>query len=172
MVALVLERAGGQAPLDLVVGAAVAVEPPHADVHVAHDVAAEVGHRQATLVDLDQLVVERLDHRVDDDGQRDRRLVRVARVVVDLDHGDAHRLVDLVGGEAGAVGVTHRVDQVVDQASALGATPSSSAVTSARSLAQHGVADGGDLADRHAVRLPRVIGMRTPRSAATSAARS
>ena len=43
------------------------------------------GHRQAALVDLDQLVVDRLDHRVDHDGQRDRRLVRVARVVVDLD---------------------------------------------------------------------------------------
>ena len=105
VVALVLERAGGEAPLDLVVLVAVAVEVADAHVDVAEDVAAQVGHRQAALVDLDELVVERLDHRVDDDGQRDRRLVRVARVVVDLDDGDAHRLVDLVGGDAGAVGV-------------------------------------------------------------------
>ncbi len=53
--------------------------------------------------------------RVDHDGERDRRLVRVAPVVVDLDHGDAQRHADLVGGDAGAVGVAHRVDEVADQ---------------------------------------------------------
>ena len=36
--------------------------------------------RQPSLI-VDQLVVEELDHRVDHDGERDRRLVRVARVV-------------------------------------------------------------------------------------------
>ena len=52
---------GGQAALDLVVLVAVAVEVADADVDVAEDVAAQVGHRQAALVDLDELVVERLD---------------------------------------------------------------------------------------------------------------
>ena len=61
VIALVLERAGREATLDLVVGDAVAIEEPDAHVDVAHHVAAHVRHRQAALVDLDQLVVERLD---------------------------------------------------------------------------------------------------------------
>ena len=78
------------------------------------------GHRQAALVDRRGLVVERLDHRVDDHGQRDRRLVRVARVVVDLDDGDPQQRADLVGREPGAAGGAHRLDHVVDQALDLG----------------------------------------------------
>ena len=58
MIALVLERAGGQPALDLVVLVAVAVEIAHPDVHVARARAAQVGHRQAALVDLDRLVVD------------------------------------------------------------------------------------------------------------------
>ena len=49
VVALVLERAGGEAALDLVVGDAVAVEVTDPDGHVAVDRAAQVGHRQAAL---------------------------------------------------------------------------------------------------------------------------
>ena len=82
-------------------------------------------------------------HRVDDDGQRDRRLVRVARVVVDLDDGDAHRLVDLVGGDAGAVGGAHRVDEVVDERLDLRRRQLVGR-QHPRRLAQHRVADGGD----------------------------
>ena len=55
-----LERSRGEPAVDLVVGDAVAVEVAHADVHVAEHVAAQVRHRQAALVDLHQLVVERL----------------------------------------------------------------------------------------------------------------
>src|SRR5262245_2365379 len=53
LLALVLERAGGETSLDLVVLDAVAVEVADAHVDVRHDVPAQVGHRQAALVDLD-----------------------------------------------------------------------------------------------------------------------
>ena len=66
---------GGEPALDLVVRDPVAVEVADADVDVAVELAAQVRDREAALVDRDELVVERLDHRVDDDGQRDRRLV-------------------------------------------------------------------------------------------------
>ena len=42
VVELVLEGPGGQARADLVVLGAVAVEPAHADAHVAVDLAAQV----------------------------------------------------------------------------------------------------------------------------------
>ena len=51
MVDLVLERARGQPPLDLVVLDAVAVEVPHPDVHVALDVPRRSGtDRQPSLI--------------------------------------------------------------------------------------------------------------------------
>ena len=58
MVDLVLERAGRQPAPDLVVLDAVAVEVAHPHVDVPLDVPAQVGHRQAALVDLDRLVVD------------------------------------------------------------------------------------------------------------------
>ncbi len=118
-----------------------------------HHVAAEVRDRQAALVDLDLLVVDGLDHRVDDDRQRDRRLVRVARVVVDLDRRDAHRHADLRGGDPGAVGGVHRVDQVVDQRLHL-LTGELVGRHLPRPLAEQRVPDGEDLADGHVSRAP------------------
>ncbi len=58
----------------------------------------------------------RRQHRVDDHGQRDRRLVRVSRVRLGhLDDRHAAQVADLVGGEPGAARSTHRVDQIVDK---------------------------------------------------------
>src|SRR5918995_6081540 len=79
VVELVLEGAGGQALARLLALGAVAVEPSHADAHVALDLAAQVRDRQAALVDRRRLLAERLDHRVDGHGERHGRLVRVAR---------------------------------------------------------------------------------------------
>src|SRR5258707_3179045 len=62
VIALVLERAGGEAPLHVVVRDAVAIEIADADVDVAVDVASQVGHRQAAFVDLDHFVVEQFEH--------------------------------------------------------------------------------------------------------------
>ena len=105
VVALVLERAGGEPAPDLVVGVAVRVEVPHADVHVAVTEPRRLGtDRQPSLISTSSSSIG-FDDRVDHHGQRDRRLVRVARVVAHLDHGDAPRHADLVGGDAGAVGV-------------------------------------------------------------------
>jgi hypothetical protein len=112
-----------------------------------------VRHRQATLVDLDHLVVERLDDRIDQDGQRDRRLVRVPRVVVDLDDRHPDRLVHLVGGDAGAVGVAHRVDEVVDQPLQLRRCELRGRDRTGLP-AQHGMTDRGDLADRLRPMMP------------------
>ena len=80
VVELVLEGPGRQPAPDLIVLGSIAVEIAQPDVHVARHLAAQVRHRQATLVDLRDLLVERLDHRVHDHGQRHRRLVRIARV--------------------------------------------------------------------------------------------
>ena len=174
VVDLVLERAGGQAALHLLVLAAVAVEVADADVDLARHVAAQVGHREAALVDLDHLVVERLDHRVDHHRERDRRLVRVARVVrLDLDDRDPQRLADLVRREAGAVGGALGLDQVVDQRLHLGRAQARPGDL-AGALAQHRIAHGDDLANAHAGASGAAsrIGIRTPRSAATSSARS
>ena len=154
VVAFVLEGAGGEPPLDLVVLVPVPVEPAGPDVDVPQDGAPQVGDRQATLVDLDQLVVERLDDRVDQDRERDRRLVRVPRVVVDLDDRHPDRLVDLVGGDPGAVGVAHRVDQVVDQPLQL-RRGQLGRRDLAGALAEDGMTDRGDRADRHRPMMPR-----------------
>ena len=136
--------------LDLLVGRALAVEVADVDVDVAPDVAPQVGDGEAALVDLDQLVVQRLDHRVDDHGQRDAGLVGVAGVVLDLDHRDAHGLVHLVGGQAGAVGVAHRVDHVVDEPLHLRRRQLVGRQL-AGPLPEHRVPHGGDLADGHAM---------------------
>ena len=110
--------------------------------------AAQVGHRQAALVDLGGFGVERLDHRVDDDRERDRRLVRVARVVVDLDHGYARQLADLVGGQPGAARGAHGRDQVVDELLELrGGQLVRRDLAGA--FAQNGVPDGGDRPNAH-----------------------
>src|SRR4051812_49628449 len=51
VVALVLERAGGQPATNLVVRNAVAIEVTSAHVHVPHHRPAQVGHGQTALVD-------------------------------------------------------------------------------------------------------------------------
>ena len=61
MVDLVLEGPGGEAALDLGALDPVAVEVADADVDVAGQLAAQVRHREAALVDRRQLVVERLE---------------------------------------------------------------------------------------------------------------
>ena len=58
----------GQAPFDLLVADAIAVEVVDEDVDVAADIAAK-RHRQAAFVDHDRLVVEWLDLGVDGDRQ-------------------------------------------------------------------------------------------------------
>ena len=91
------------------------VEGADADPGVAAHDAAQVGDGQAALVVLEGFVPDGLDHRIDQDGQGDRWLVRVARVVRHLDHGDPHGFVDLGGGQTRPVGVAHGLDQVVDE---------------------------------------------------------
>src|SRR5215218_9372377 len=117
VVHLVLEGPRSQAPPDLLLLASLAVEVAHADTEMTRYLAAQVWHRQATLVDVRDLVVERLDHRVDHHGERDRGLVRVARVSPrHLHHRDPQGLGHLVRGEPGSVRGALRLDQVVDQA--------------------------------------------------------
>ena len=116
VVDLVLERARGE-PLHLAIDL-VPVAVPRADAHV-HDalhLAAEVRDREAPLVVHERVVGEELDLRVHEDGEGDVGLVRVARVVLHPDGADLDGLVHLVGGDAGAVGVDHRLDEVVDEA--------------------------------------------------------
>jgi hypothetical protein len=170
VVELVLEGAGGQAAAHLLVLDAVAVEVAHAHVHVPRHLAPQVRHRQAALVDLLDVVVERLDHRVHDHGQRDGRLVRVARVALPHLHDrDPERLGHLVRREPGPVRPAHGLDHVVDQAlDRVGAQLLRGHL--AGTLAQDRMADLDDPTNAHPSRSS--IGMRTPRSSATSVARS
>ena len=156
-------------------GDAVAIEVADADVDMAIELATQVGDREAALVEGHHLVAERLDHRVDEHGQRDRRLVRVARVVIDLGDRDPHRLTDLVGGKPGAARLAHRLDHVVDQALRLRSRELPGAEL-AGGFPEHRMADLEDGTDRHprrpCSRSESGIGTWTPRSAATSIARS
>jgi len=142
---------------------AVAVEVPNSDGGEAIELAAQARHRQAALDDRDRLVADLLDHRVDHDRQRQRRLVWVPRVVVDLGDKDAVQVADLVGRQPGAALRAHRGDHVVDQALQRGQLRG---IDLRGALAQHGVAHLAN-GERHSR-----IGIRTPRSSATSIARS
>ena len=110
-----------------------------------------MGTREAALVVVELLVVDRREHRVDEDRERDVRLVRVARVVADLDRADRDRLVDLDRGEAGAVGVVHGLDEIVDELLRRRGCELF-ARELAGDLAKDRVPDLGDLADGHSVR--------------------
>src|SRR4051794_7137022 len=166
MVDLVLEGSRTEPLEGVLAGLAVAVEVAHPHRGEAVELAAEAGYREAALDDRQRPGPERLDHRVDHDGQRDRRLVGVASVPAlrDLGYGDAYQLADLVRREAGSAGCAHRRDHRVDQP----LQPKQLVrLDLARALAQHGIADVADRQGRHSR-----IGIRTPRSSATSTARS
>jgi len=149
VVALVLVRPGGQ-PLRLDVDfGTVPVPRLHAHVDVALDAAAQVGDRQAALLVVELLVGQRRDHRVDEDGERDRRLVGVARVVAThMDRAEAHGTEHLRRGQTGAVGVVHRLDQVVDEPLRVGRGELGARQVAA-ALAQHRFTELGDLQQRH-----------------------
>src|SRR5690606_30975475 len=77
VVDLVLEGARREAADLPLPGVALAVERAHADLGVtAHD-AAEVRHAEASLVVVEGLLAERLDPRVDQNRQRNVRLVGI-----------------------------------------------------------------------------------------------
>ena len=80
---------------------------------MAGEEAAKVGDAEAALVARVRLVADRADDRVDEDAPVQPGLVRVARVVADLDREDPQRDVDLRRGEAGAARGAHRLDEVV-----------------------------------------------------------
>jgi len=153
VVALVLPGGGGEAPNHLVVLGTVTVEVAHPHVDVAPHLAPQ-RHRQTALVDDDLLVVQRLDHRVDRHGQRDAGLVGVPGVVAHLHDGDAHRFAHLSGGQAGAVCVAHRGDQIVDQRLHLRRTHLGQRDVLSH-LAQCRVADRQHLSDAHGLLLAR-----------------
>ena len=144
----------------------VAVEVADPDVDVALDLAAQVRDREAALVDRDQLVVERLDHRVDEHRQRDRRLVRVARVVCSTSAiAIRSACADLRRGEPGAVRGALGLDHVVDQRLDLGRGELVAA--SPRGRARAGPdAPISRISERRHCRRPwlAAIGTRTPRS--------
>ena len=65
--------------------------------------------------DLAAILAERLEHGVDEHGERNVRLVGVAGVVLDLDRAHPYVAVDLRRGESGAVRRVHRLDEIVDE---------------------------------------------------------
>ena len=145
---LVLIGAGLQAMHHLVDRVAVAVPRLNADVHAALHEAAQVRDREAALVVVELFIGHRRQHRVHEHRERNVRLVRIARVVAHFDRADRDRFVDLDRCEAGAIGIVHRLDQVIDELLDLrrrelfaGEVPSG--------LAKNRMSELGDLADGH-----------------------
>ena len=71
-----------------------------------------MGDAEAPLVVRVRLLGESADGRVDDHAKAEPGLVRIARVVADLDREDPQRNVDLWRGKAGPACGSHRLDQV------------------------------------------------------------
>ena len=115
MVLLVLERPGRE-PADLLDDALSRrgrCTRPRPRAPAAADPAGR--HREAPLVARERLVRQRAQLRVHEHAERDVRLVRVPRVVVDLDAEHASRDADLGRREPGAVRRAHRLDEVVEE---------------------------------------------------------
>ncbi len=93
--------------------------------------------------------VERGDHGIDDDGERDVRRVRVAGIALHLDDGDLEQRVHLWCGEAGAVVLAHGLDHVVDEALDLRGADALQAAPGCADLAQDRMPQPGDLENRH-----------------------
>src|SRR5574342_369253 len=115
-------------------------EPRH---HPAH-----VGHGETALPALFHLLGQRGQRRIDEDGQRDARGFRIARVLVDLDDADPLEDVHLRGGEARAVVLAHGLDHVVDEPLRVG-RPYLADGHRQRLLPQYGVSQARDLQDGH-----------------------
>src|SRR5580704_9470211 len=137
MVAFVLDDAGVE-PLDLALDY-LAVEAGSAipDAQVTRHDAAQPGNRQAALPSERPLPSDGLDHRVDQHGQILRDVARhVAETVAQyLKYHDPVRLMHLWRGNAGAAGILHRLDHVVDEA------------------AQNGMPHPGDLQQSHDINM-------------------
>jgi len=77
---------------------------------------AKVGNAQASLPILLQFLRVLGNLRIDDDGQRYRRLVRISRMRgFDLNKKNSLRHMNLRAGQAHAISVAHRLDHVVDE---------------------------------------------------------
>ena len=138
VVGLVLDDAGGEALVDPLERLAVEAVAAELELAVAAHLAAQVGHREAALPAVLQLLGQRRHHRVDQHGERDRGGVGIARVAVDLDHANLLELVHLGGREPRAVVLAHGLDHVVDQALDLG-RPDLRDRNRRRDLAKHGM---------------------------------
>src|SRR5206468_5558286 len=95
MIDFVLKGSGRQAACDEIDVPPLAVPRAHAYLDVAEYFAPQVRHAEAPLVVAEELVADGLEHRVDENRERDVRLVRIARVVVHLDGADLHGPVHL-----------------------------------------------------------------------------
>src|SRR5690606_11016735 len=95
VVAFVLHYAGVKALGDAVDRLSIGREALVADAGVAGYDAAQAGHREAAFPAVLGLVVQRRDHRVDEDGHRYRRRVRVTLAVLEAEDHHAQADADL-----------------------------------------------------------------------------
>src|SRR5262245_29703365 len=137
--------------VDLAAIPIVGLEP---DRRVAGHYAAHVRHGEASLPAVVHLLGERRHDRVDEDGERNGGRVGIARVLGNLDHADLLERVHLRRGEAGPVVLAHGLDHVVDEPLSL-RRPDLLHGNERRLLAQHRVAETGDLQNSHVTRVLR-----------------
>src|SRR5258705_8822141 len=128
--------------------AAVAIERPNEDVHVARHHAPDVGDAQAAFPPLFHRGTVRNDLRVDDHG----RFALGVGVFVEQRDKQAHPFVHLRCGKADAVILVHRVDHVVDEFLE-GRALDVGLVERLRAFTKDRVAHSRDFQDRHEARL-------------------
>ena len=154
MVAFVLDDPGVEA-LDLALDH-FAVEPRSAiaDPQMARHDPAQPGNREAALPAERPLAPDRLDHRVDQHRQILRDIAgHVAEALLrHLKDDDPVGLMDLRRGDAGAAGILHRLDHVLDEPAHPGR---GRVVDRAGDAAQYRVPHAGDLEQSHGCNMCR-----------------
>ncbi len=99
---------------------AVLVEPRVAQAGKTRHHPAHAGHRQAALPALLEVIAQRRQGRIDQNGLRHRLGLGVARVVLDAENHDLQPDADLRRRESGAVERRHRIAHVGEQRVQLG----------------------------------------------------
>ena len=148
MVELVLERACGQARGLYAERLSEPVPSVDADPHLAPDPPAKIRHAQAAFEHRRLLVGEKRQARVDEDRQREVRLVGVPRIVVHMDRGESNALADLGRGQTSPLRGVHGVDEVVDQRLKLAAAYEVK-IDRLRDTAKHRIAELPEVTRRH-----------------------
>src|SRR6266849_8230789 len=115
MVGLVLDDAGVEVARDKIELLALAAERRDPQLFEARYPAAHVRDTQASFPIIDRSLVEHRYRRVDQERERHGRHFRVARMMLDFEHGNLERKMNLRSGKSHSAVLAHRFDHVVEE---------------------------------------------------------